>query len=235
MTGDAAGPETDPADGGGAPDEGRQDLRSSVGPAVWITGGAMLLVGAVTAVLMLNDFRSRSYLYLAFYSIPSNAAVSVFPHEPVLLYFGKFANVWIAAGAATVGTLAAGWMDHTVFVPVLHLRSLQGYREHRVYRKAIELYRRWPFLTLVLAGLTPLPFFPFKFLSFSSAYPMGRYLAALALSRFPRYVVLLWAGALLEIPDWALVALFVAILAVYVWRAGPEVVRRLLGGGRDDG
>lgn len=206
-----------------------------LGPRVWLFGALMMAIGVVTAALMLRDFESRSYLYLAFYAIPANTAISLFPHEPVLVYFGKFANVWIAAGAATVGTLAAGWMDHTVFVPVLHLRSLQGYREHRVYRKAIELYRRWPFLTLVLAGLTPLPFFPFKFLSFSSAYPMGRYLAALALSRFPRYVVLLWAGALLEIPDWALVALFVAILAVYVWRAGPEVVRRLLGDGRDDG
>lgn len=206
------------------------DVRTSVGPAVWITAGAMLVVGAVTAVLMLNDFRSRSYLYLAFFSIPSNAAISVFPHEPVLLYFGKFANLWLAAGVATAGTLVAGWMDHRVFVPLLHLRTLQGYREHRIYRRAIELYRRWPFLTLVLAGFTPLPFFPFKFLSFSTAYPMGRYLAALAVSRFPRYLVLLWAGAVLEIPDWILVALFVGVLALYVWRAGPEVLQRMRAG-----
>lgn len=123
-------------------------------------------------------------------------------------------------------------MDHTVFVPVLHLRSLRSYREHPLYRKAIGLYRTWPFLTLVLAGFTPLPFFPFKFLSFSTAYPMHRYLAALAVSRYPRYLVLLWAGTVLELPDGALVALFVGILALYAWRAGPEVVRRLR---RDDG
>lgn len=205
----------------------RSEARSSVGAPVWITGGLMLVLGAATSVLMLNDFQSRSYLYLAFYSIPSNAAISVFPHEPVLLYFGKFADLWIAAGVATAGTLVAGWMDHTVFVPVLHLRALQGYRENRIYRKAIDLYRRWPFLTLVLAGFTPLPFFPFKFLSFSTAYPMAKYLAALALSRFPRYLVLLWAGAVLAIPDWILIVLFVGILALYAVRAGPEVVRRM--------
>lgn len=208
---------------------------SALGPAVWITGAVMLLLGAVTSVLMLTEFRSRSYLYLAFYSIPSNAAVSIFPHEPVLLYFGKFANAWIAAGVATAGTVVAGWMDHTVFVPVLQMRALRGYRDNRLYRKAVELYRRWPFLTLVLAGFTPLPFFPFKFLSFSTAYPMGRYLAALALSRFPRYLVLLWVGAVLEIPNWVLIALFLAILAVYAWRAGPEVLGWLRDGSEGEG
>lgn len=212
---------------------GGPEGRASPGPAAWITGACMLVLGAVTAVLMLNDFQSRSYLYLAFYSIPSNAAISVFPHEPVLLYFGKFADPWIAAGVATAGTLAAGWMDHTVFVPILHLRAVQGYRENRMYRKAIELYRRWPFLTLVLAGFTPLPFFPFKFLSFSTAYPMGRYLASLAVSRYPRYLVLLWLGAVLEIPDGVLIVLFLGILALYAWRAGPEALRRFRAWVRD--
>lgn len=200
--------------------------RDHVGAAVWVTGGVMLLLGIVTTVLMLQDFRSRSYLYLAFYSVPSNAAISLFPHEPVLLYFGKFANVWIGAAAATAGTLVAGMMDHTVFVPLLQLRSVQGYRRVRLYRKAMELYRKWPFLTLVVAGFTPLPFFPFKFLSFSDAYPMGRYLAAIAVSRFPRYLVLLWAGAVLDIPTWILAVLFLGVLLVYAWRGGPEVLRR---------
>jgi membrane protein YqaA with SNARE-associated domain len=197
-------------------------------PTVWIMGGLMLALGIATSVLMLGDFRSRSYLYLFFYSIPSNAAISVFPHEPVLLYFGKFANLWIAAAAATAGTLVAGWMDHSVFVPVLQLRALQAYRDNRLYRRAIELYRRWPFLMLVVAGFTPLPFFPFKFLSFSTAYPMPKYLAALAVSRFPRYLLLLWVGDVLEIPTWALAVLFLAGLSVYAWRAGPALWRRLL-------
>lgn len=225
MTGEAP-----PAEEGGPAGEARAPgPRNGVGAAVWITGGLMLLLGVVTTVLLLQDFRSRSYLYLAFYSIPSNAAVSLFPHEPVLLYFGKFADVWIGAAAATAGTLVAGVMDHTVFVPLLQLRSLQGYRDVRLYRKAMELYRRWPFLMLVVAGFTPLPFFPFKFLSFSDAYPMGRYLAAIAVSRFPRYLVLLWAGAVFDIPTWVLAVLFLGVLAAYAWRGGPEVLRRARG------
>ena len=96
-----------------------------LGPKVWILGGVMVLIGLVTTYLILQDFRSESYIYLAFYSIPANAAISFFPHEPVLIYFGKFANLWLAAAAATVGTVVAGVMDHTVFVPLLNHRTIQ--------------------------------------------------------------------------------------------------------------
>lgn len=41
-------------------------------------------------------------------------------------------------------------------------------------------------------------------------------------------------GAVLDIPDRALIALFLGILAVYAWRAGPEVIARLRRGGGDD-
>jgi membrane protein YqaA with SNARE-associated domain len=193
---------------------------------VWILGGAMVLLGIVTSVLLLQDFRSNSYFYLAFYSIPANTAISVFPHEPVLIYFGKFANLWLAATAATAGTVVAGLMDHAVFVPVLNLQSIQSYKDKRLYRKAISYFMRFPFPTLLVAGFTPIPFFPFKFLCFSIHYPMWKYVSALVVSRFPRYYLLAWLGAEFQIPNWILIASFVFIIALYVAKAGPEVLAR---------
>ena len=99
--------------GGASETEGRTHL----GPAVWICGGLMIAIGLTTSILLLRDFESDSYLYLAFYSIPANTAISVFPHEPVLIYFGKVADLWLAAAWATLGTAIAGVMDHLVFVP----------------------------------------------------------------------------------------------------------------------
>lgn len=214
----------------GAPDRTgwrRRDY-DRLGPRVWILGGLMVAIGAVTSVLMLRDFRSESYLYLAFYAIPANTAISLFPHEPVLIYFGKFADVWITAAAATVGTVAAGWMDHAVFTPLLNLEGRQAYKENALYRKAAGFFERWPFATLVVAGFTPVPFWPFKFLTFSAHYPLRRYLAALVAGRFPRYVILAWLGLALgdTIPDWLLVALFLGILLTYAVKAGPKVWRR---------
>lgn len=204
-----------------------------LGPRVWAFGALMVVIGVVTTVLMLQDFRSRSYLYLLFYAIPANTAITVFPHEPVLVYFGKFANLWITAGAATAGTLAAGYMDHTVFTPLLNLEGRQAYKEGTLYRKGVRWFTRWPFATLVVAGFTPIPFWPFKFLSFSAHYPMRRYLAALAVGRFPRYLILAWVGKAFEVPNWILFGLFLAIIVLYLVKAGPSALERWRSRGAD--
>lgn len=198
----------------------------SLGTRVWVLGGAMILIGIVTTGLMLGDFRSESYLYLAFYAIPANTAISVFPHEPVLVYYGKFAQLGITAGAATVGTLIAAYLDHGVFVPVLNLDGLQEYKEKRLYRRLVEYFLRWPFATLLVAGFTPIPFWPVKFLSFSVHYPLKKYLAAVAISRFPRYLLLAWIGSALKVPDWLLFGIFAVVISLYGVNAAPRVLER---------
>lgn len=199
-----------------------------LGPKVWILGGLMVLVGLVTTYLIVfRDFRSESYLYLAFYSIPANTAISFFPHEPVLIYFGKFANLWLAAAAATAGTVVAGLMDHTVFVPVLNHRSVVSYKNKRLYKRTIDYFLRYPFATLVVAGFTPIPFFPFKFLSFSIHYPLKKYLAALVVARYPRYFLLAWLGAATNIPNWILFVAFLALINLWLIKAIPAAARKL--------
>jgi uncharacterized membrane protein YdjX (TVP38/TMEM64 family) len=129
--------------------------------------------------------------------------------------------------AASAGTLIAGYLDHSVFVPALNLRALHGYKEKAWYQKAARLFLRFPFLVLVLTAFTPIPFFPFKFLCFSAHYPLWGYLAALFTGRFPRYLVLAWFGRVIQIPDWLLFAVFAVVLAVGGAKIGPKVNRFL--------
>jgi len=75
-------------------------------------------------------------------------------------------------------------------------------------RTSERAFRRFPFGILVLSGLTPLPFFPFKALAFATGYPLGRYTAAVAARALPRYALLAWLGAAVRLPVWLLVALF---------------------------
>ena len=196
----------------------------SLGPKVWILGGLMVVTAIVTLVLILQDFSSNSYLYLMFYAIPANSAVSVFPHEPVVIYFGSNGNVWYTALAASIGTIIAGFLDHSVFVPVMNLQSLAGYKDKGWYQKIAGLFMRYPFLVIVVTGFTPIPFFPFKFLAFSVHYPLWKYLSALVTGRFPRYVMLAWVGSLFDIPTWALFAFFGVVIAVYAYKAIPKAV-----------
>ena len=200
---------------------------TKLGPAVWVSGAIMVVIGIVATIFMFQDFRPNSYLYLAFYSIPANTAISLFPHEPVLIYFGKVANLWWSAFWATMGTIVAGVLDHLVFVPVLNLQSISTYKEKAFYRKAIGFFMRWPFATIVLTGFTPIPFFPFKFLVFSIGYPMWKYVTALVVARFPRYYLLALIGATFPIPNWILIASVVVIFSLYGVKAVPEAVRRI--------
>jgi membrane protein YqaA with SNARE-associated domain len=201
----------------------------TLGPKVWFFGGLMLVIGLVTAVLMFRpqDFPSRSFWYLAFYAIPANTAISVFPHEVALAYYGTFANIWVTAAVALAGTVVAAYMDHTVFTPVLNLKGRQQYKEKKLYRKAARWFMKYPFATIVVAGATPIPFWPFKFLSFSVHYPMWKYVAAVALARYPRYVVLAWAGAVLRPPMWIFVVLFAGILLTYLYNVAPGLWKRI--------
>lgn len=196
-------------------------------PGVWVMGGAMLALALVALVLMLQDFSTSSYLYLAFYAIPANSAISVFPHEPVVIWYGSVGSIWWTAIAAGAGTVVAGFLDHSVFVPVMNLKKLTGYKEKAWYQKAAGLFSKYPFAVIVAAGFTPIPFFPFKFLSFSLQYPLWRYLSALLIGRFPRYLLLAWIGHAIDIPTWLLAAIFGGVIVAYAVKAGPEIVRHV--------
>jgi hypothetical protein len=141
------------------------------------------------------------------YAFLSNVALAVVPHEPAVIWYGAQVGLWPTALIATAGTVAAGWVDHRIFVPLI--RRVAGHRElgsaQRVFAKA-------PFAVIALSGLTPLPFFPFKALAFTTGYPLGRYLAAVAARSLPRYALLAWLGVAVRLPLWLIAGLFALLL-----------------------
>lgn len=146
------------------------------------------------------------------YAFISNVALALVPHEPVVVWYGAHLGAWNTALVATAGTVLASWVDHRVFVPLI-TRAGRDRELPRLARALMSLFNRAPFAVIAISGLTPLPFFPFKALAFAARYPLGRYLAAVAVGRLPRYFLLAWLGAVINIPFWALGALFL-LLAV---------------------
>lgn len=147
--------------------------------------------------------------------------MAVVPHEPVVIWFGGRVGVWSTAGTATLGTVTAAWVDHRVFVPLItRVRHTAFFAEGAVgwLRRR---FSRAPFLVLTASALTPLPAFPFKAMAFAERYPLGRYLTAVAIGRFPRYLLLAWLGVVVQIPAGILAALFLLMLlpsARVVWK-----------------
>jgi len=176
-----------------------------------ILAGLLVVLGLLNLLAMVLKPDLHPQLVLFLFSIPSNSAVSLLPHEPVLIRYGQLHPLLITTLSATLGTLAAGLLDWHIFVPLLNWDKLTAYRANRLYRFCIDRFKRAPFLWLLIAGFTPLPFAVFKFLSFSMSYPLGKYLTALGLSRFPRYYLLAWLGYHFKIPTWSLIVLFLII------------------------
>lgn len=170
------------------------------------------VVGALVLVLV-PDF--AGVFLLGAYCIPANSVFPI-PHEPAILFFAKYYHpVWIAL-AGVVGSLIACFADYAIVGAALHSRVLAGAQRSRIYRWATRWMRRFPFAITVLFSLVPLPISVVRVLAPAIDYAMPRYMLAQAIGRFPRFYALAWLGHTFHVPGWALIAIFVALLAMLV-------------------
>lgn len=155
---------------------------------------------------------SRSLIVLFLCCFPAEFIVAAIPHEPVLLYFAKFYSPLLIALVSAAGTVLAETLNYTAFNYVVDLKSLKKIREGKAVQKTVALFYRAPFLALLIAGLTPVPFYPFRFLVVFGRYPLKKYLLAVFLSRTPRFFVLALFGKILKIPNSLLALLFLFLI-----------------------
>lgn len=156
---------------------------------------------------------SKSLWVLFFYSFPSEFLIAVVPHEPILIYFGKFYTPFTVAAVAIISTLLTEVLNYSAFKYITDTQIFQKVSHKKTVTKIIKLFQKSPFLAIWIAGFTPIPFYPFRFLVVLARYPLARYLLALFLSRTPRFCIFAYLGHAINIPDYLLVALFVVLIA----------------------
>lgn len=187
----------------------------------------MIMSGLISGAVLKWAPTYKGLVWLYVYSIPSHVYISVLPHEPVLLYIGKLYNIVLVVVAAGLGTAVAGFIDYETLGFALKHRSIKNlYHNKGFYRKAVELFYKAPFWVIVVAAFTPIPYYPIKLLSIASDYPEGKYLCALTVGRVPRYFLLAYAGLALNIPNWILMALFVAMLIMAFAKRGAQMMKK---------
>jgi MoaA/NifB/PqqE/SkfB family radical SAM enzyme/membrane protein YqaA with SNARE-associated domain len=188
-------------------------------PRTYIFGAIMVVLGILGVYMMIAKPEAHPLLTIFFYSIPSNCAIAVFPHEPVLIWYGKTVNLWQLATAATLGTILAAFLDYKFFTPILNLQfTASRYKTRPFYKTAYRWFYKMPFVALVVAGFSPIPFFPFKFMVYASKYPYWKYLTAVAISRFPRYYLLALVGYTFQIPNWIIFGSFLVMLGIVYYK-----------------
>jgi membrane protein YqaA with SNARE-associated domain len=154
---------------------------------------------------------SKSLWIFFFYSFPAEFLIALVPHEPVLLYFSKFYSPLAVTLVAIAGTVLAEMINYSVFKYVGDLKPFNRIRHTKWVSRTIELFNKAPFVALLVAGFTPVPFYPFRFLVVMARYPLAKYLLAIFLSRTPRFYLLALLGHIFKIPDYLFPVIFIAL------------------------
>jgi membrane protein YqaA with SNARE-associated domain len=163
--------------------------------------------------------KSTNLFVLFFYSFPSEFLIAVLPHEPVIIYFGKYFNPLAVTAVALTSTLLVELSNYFVIRYLFDLRMFQRVKASTLVNKVLRLFQKAPFLAILLAGFIPIPFYPMRFLVVLARYPLWKYLLAVSLSRGPRFYLLALAGKLFKIPNYVLIifTIFLIITANFAF------------------
>ena len=156
--------------------------------------------------------QSKNLYVLFFYSFPSEFLVGLVPHEPVLLFFGNYYPPLTVALVSVVSTVLTEALNYSMFKYVADTTLFKKFSKGRSVRQVIALFKKMPFTAIWVAGFTPIPFYPFRFLVVMGHYPVWKYLFAVFLSRGPRFFILAQIGYTFNIPGVALAALFILLI-----------------------
>jgi membrane protein YqaA with SNARE-associated domain len=184
------------------------------GKTVLILLELILVLGLLVWWLGSESIRvNKSLWVLFFYCFPSEFLIAAVPHEPVIFYFAKFYSPLTVALISIAGTLLAETLNYTFFKHVADLRIFNRMLDGKLVRKTVGLFKRAPFLALCVAGFSPVPFYPFRFLVVLARYPIYKYLLAIFASRTPRFFILALAARAIKLPDYLLIVLFIVLIA----------------------
>jgi membrane protein YqaA with SNARE-associated domain len=172
----------------------------------------------------LRDSKSLWVLFL--YCFPAEFFIGTVPHEPVLLYFAKFYSPLTVALVSVAGTVLTEVLNYTVFKYVADLKVFRKMLASRAVRKTVHLFNRAPFVALWVAGFTPIPFYPFRFLVVIARYPLGKYVLAIITSRAPRMYLIALAARAIRFPD----SVILIITGVLIVAANVPILRKLFKG-----
>ena len=159
-----------------------------------------------------------SLVWFGFYTSISNFFIPWLPHEPMVLLYGGHFDPWLVALVGGVATCWVEFFNYHLLRLALNVRLVREVTRRRPYQIAEQWFNKSPFFVLVFAGASPVPYVPFRFLTVSSGYPLGRYLLAVFVGRTPRYYVLALTGEVINLPLWAYGIVFGLLVGFVSWR-----------------
>ncbi len=133
------------------------------------------------------------------------------------MFFGTLFNPLLIALAGGIATCWIEFFNYEILRFITGIEKVKSITSKEFYKKAERFFGKIPFLTLVIAGFTPIPFAPFRVLSVTSKYNILKYLLSVFVGRTSRYYVLALTGAALDLPIWSYGFIFLIFLSIGLW------------------
>ncbi|HYL20823.1 MAG TPA: VTT domain-containing protein [Gemmatimonadales bacterium] len=138
--------------------------------------------------------------------------------EATLLYYVRFYPALLLAVVGTVGGSLAEAINYYLVDWAAELPKLAELKKRPAVRWSIRAFLRAPFWTTVIVIFSPVPDSAVRILAPLGRYPLRRFLAAVALGRFPRLLLIAGFGVLVPIPAWPLLGAGVFLVVVGLGR-----------------
>ena len=163
--------------------------------------------------------------------------------ETALLYYVRFYPAWLLAVVGTLGASLAEALNYRLVDWAVALPKLAALKQRSGVRWTVGAFLRAPFWTTAFVIFSPIPDSAVRILAPLGRYPLHKFLAAVALGRFPRLLVIAGLGVLVPIPTWLLLGVGAGLVALtvgrsdvaaalaWLWRRYGDLYRPLNGSG----
>jgi membrane protein YqaA with SNARE-associated domain len=180
---------------------------------------ATALAGAILIPIALLFPESIPLVWLAVVGVPANGPLSpILPTlwDPLIIEAGKHAPALAVTMVALGVYMYMEFVNWHIYAWVITWKRLAAVRQSRAVRWGVDRFGRAPGTTVVFFAVTPMPFWVVRCLALLRGYPIGRFMVATAIGRFPRFFMYAWLGSTLSVPTWALVVVIVggAVVAI---------------------
>jgi membrane protein YqaA with SNARE-associated domain len=151
-------------------------------------------------------------VWLVLLGMPANGPLSpILPtaFEPLIMEAAKYKPALVVGAVATAVYIYMEYLNFHLYRWVLLRDRLEKFRTKGWVQRAVTAFGRWPFATVIIFAVTPLPFWVARILAILKSYSIPRFMVATAIGRFPRFFLYAWLGEILKVPAWALIAVVV--------------------------
>ena len=145
----------------------------------------------------------------------------------VMLYGMRFDPILIAF-VGSVGTAMACLPDYPLISYALRHEKIAALKTTKTYQFSVRFFNKAPFISLVIAAFTPIPWEPLRFLAAATKYNRFRYILSVFLGRAPRYFLLAKVQRdVINVPDrwlWGSILLLLLIALMKICLRKPKVL-----------